>query len=67
MTRDEMMEAIAEIYPVEGKRKRPRFRVDEPTHIILFMDPERSSEPNCEGIFLTISNGRIVKKGYGMD
>jgi len=67
MSRAELEATIRRIYPQNGERKPPRFWIDEPTNILLFMDPEVHVEPNCEGISLQISNGRIVAKGYSMD
>jgi hypothetical protein len=67
MSRPDLEAVIRRIYPPEGTRTPPKFWEDKPTHITLFMDSENRPGPNCEGIFLEISNGTITGKGYGMD
>jgi hypothetical protein len=62
MTRQELQQAIEQVYPVDSSRKRPIFQVDEPTQIMLFMADE-----GCEGIMLRMANGRVVSKGYSPD
>ena len=32
-----------------------------------FMNPEKSTEPNCEGIFLTLEAGSVTKMWYSAD
>jgi len=62
MTRDELQQAIEQVYPASGRRKPPRLHVDKPTEIILFME-----NGGCEGIILALANGRIVSKHYSPD
>jgi len=54
-------------YPASGPRRRPKVMTDEPGRLGFFMDPERYREPNCEGIFLTLTNGRVAGKWYSAD
>lgn len=67
MSRSELEGVIQKLYPPEGKRRPPIFWQDQPTYITLFLDPETEAEPNCEGIFLRVSNGVITAKAYSMD
>ena len=67
MSRADLEAVIRRVYPPKGPRTPPRFRVDDTTHIILFLDPEGRPGPNCEGIFLQFADGTIIGKGYGMD
>ena len=62
MTRQELQQAIEQVYPADSSKKRPSFHVDEPTKIMLFMANE-----GCEGIMLTMTNGRVVSKSYSPD
>ena len=67
MTRDEVFALVDRHYPPDGARQRPKVMSDEPAHLGFFMSPESSREPNCEGIFLRLSGGRITKKDYSPD
>jgi hypothetical protein len=40
---------------------------DTPDGLGFFMNPEASREPNCEGIFLRLEQGRVTKKTYSPD
>ncbi len=62
MTRNELQQAIGRVYPANSRRKPPRFHVDEPTQIVLFME-----NSGCEGIILTMANGRVLSKHYSPD
>ena len=62
MTRKELQQTIERVYPADSPRKRPNFHVDEPTQVILFME-----NGGCEGIMLTMANGRVVSKHYSPD
>jgi hypothetical protein len=53
-------------YAPDGSRKPPEFFEHE-GRFYFFMNPEGKREPNCEGIFLTISNGTVVGKSYSPD
>jgi hypothetical protein len=67
MTRDEVMVLIERHYPKTGARQRPKIMSDDSTSLGFFMNPETSREPNCEGIFLSIENGRVRTKTYSPD
>jgi hypothetical protein len=67
MTRSKVMGLIEGHYPSNGKRLRPVGFTDTETKWGLFMNPENSIEPNCEGIFLTIQDDKVEKKKYSRD
>ena len=67
MTREEVLAAMERRYPANGARKRPRLWFDSREGMSFFMDPERSTEPNCEGIFVTLESGRVAQKRYSPD
>lgn len=67
MTRKDLDDTIWRLYPDGGQRLVPVYWVDQPSHVTLFMNPETETEPNCEGIFLQLTNGIIVSKSYSMD
>jgi hypothetical protein len=67
MTRDEVFATLDRRYPKSGPRQRPKTLDDMPHALNFFMNPEMSREPNCEGIFLTLTNGHVVKKEYSPD
>lgn len=67
MTRDDVFALLERRYPPNGPRQRPKVMSDEPTNLGFFMSPEWSREPNCEGIFLQLSSGRVIRKNYSPD
>jgi phosphoglycerol transferase MdoB-like AlkP superfamily enzyme len=67
MTKQELNNLIDKHYPSAGPRKRPTVMRDTPDAIGFFMNPEHSREPNCEGVFLTLSEGRVTAKRYSAD
>lgn len=67
MTRDEVFAVMDRHYPASGTRQRPTVMADEPLNLGFFMNPEKSREPNCEGIFLTLQNGRVTSIRYSPD
>jgi hypothetical protein len=67
MTREEVLALVDRHYPKSGKRKPPKVMSDEADSLGFFMNPESSREPNCEGIFLTLTNGLVTKKVYSPD
>jgi hypothetical protein len=67
MTREQVLAAMERRYPADGPRKRPTIMDDTPRRLGFFMNPEASREPNCEGIFLTLENGRVTKIVYSAD
>jgi phosphoglycerol transferase MdoB-like AlkP superfamily enzyme len=67
MTRDQVIAAMQARYPQSGKRQRPKIMDDEADRLGFFMNPEASREPNCEGIFLSLTNGSVASKTYSPD
>ncbi len=67
MTRAEVLAAMDRRYPKSGPRQSPKLMDDTPTSLGFFMNPETSTEPNCEGIFLKLENGRVKSKDYSAD
>lgn len=67
MTRSEVKELVKQHYPPDGKRMEPKVLEDTANALKYFMNPEGSSEPNCEGIFLDIKDDKIVRKRYSAD
>jgi len=67
MTRDDVMALVERHYTKSGARQRPKIMSDDSTSLGFFMNPETSSEPNCEGIFLGMENGRVTTKTYSPD
>ena len=67
MTRNEVLAQVASHYPTSGERKAPKVMEDTPERLGFFMNPEHSREPNCEGIFLTLRDGKVMSKGYSPD
>ena len=67
MSRAEVLEVMKANYPVGGLRKGPIVSQDEEESLWFFMNPEDSREPNCEGIFLSLWDGRVISKSYSPD
>jgi hypothetical protein len=67
MTRDEVFAVLDRRYPKAGARQRPKVMDDTPDSLGFFMNPETSREPNCEGIFLKLENGKVKSKDYSPD
>jgi hypothetical protein len=67
MTRIEVFDLIDRHYPSTGNRGRPKVLEDTPERLGFFMNPETSTEPNCEGIFLKLAQGRVASKSYSAD
>lgn len=67
MTRAEVLQLAARLYPEDGPRKKPRVIIDEADHLTFFMHPEQRDEPNCEGIMLEMKDGRVIAKSYSPD
>ena len=67
MTRSEVMHLVEQHYPPGGKRLAPRVLEDSDANLDFFMNPETSTEPNCEGIFLQMQRDKVVKKSYTAD
>ena len=67
MTRDQVLALMERRYSADGPRMRPKIIDDSPEGLGFFMNPETSREPNCEGIFLTLEQGRVTKKAYSPD
>ena len=67
MNRAEVMTLVDRHYPSEGERLPPDIIEDSDNKLSFFMNPEDSTEPNCEGIFLKLENDAVVKKSYARD
>ncbi len=67
MTRDQVIATLDHRYPEGGPRQRPTIIKDTVEELGFFMNPERSRGPNCEGIFLDFTEGRVVRKHYSRD
>ena len=67
MSRAEVMTRVDRHYPSGGERLRPDIIEDSDKKLSFFMNPEDSTEPNCEGIFLKLENDAVVKKSYARD
>ena len=67
MSRAEVMTLVDRHYPSEGERLPPDVIEDSDKKLSFFMNPEDSTEPNCEGIFLKLENDAVVKKSYARD
>ena len=66
-SKSEVMSKINLHYPKEGKRQPPTIWEDTEQSLSMFMAPEKWAEPNCEGIFLTLEDGKVVEKKYSKD
>lgn len=67
MTRDEINSLLVRHYPKQGARHVPRILEDTSGRLGFLMNPEISSGPDCEGIFLTVNDGRVTAKKYVED
>ena len=67
MSRADVMTLIDQHYPSEGERLRPNLIEDSDKKLSFFMNPEDSTEPNCEGIFLRMQGDKVVRKSYARD
>ena len=67
MSRAEVMTLVDRHYPSRGERLRPDIIEDSDKKLSFFMNPEDSTEPNCEGIFLRIRYDSVIKKSYARD
>ena len=67
MSRADVMTLIDQHYPSEGERLRPNIIEDSDKKLSFFMNPEDSTEPNCEGIFLRMQGDKVVRKSYARD
>ncbi|MGJ8644816.1 MAG: hypothetical protein ACSHX9_15515 [Luteolibacter sp.] len=67
MTRIEVIQLVDTHYPKEGRRMTPIVVDDTPTYLGFFMNPEGTREPNCEGIFLDLRDGKVISKSYSND
>jgi hypothetical protein len=71
MTRAEVMTLLSRHYPLNGKRHAPTIQ-DNPiskteSRLDFVMNPEDSTEPNCEWIFLEMRDDKVQKKDYSPD
>ncbi|HEY1170802.1 MAG TPA: hypothetical protein VGH19_05475 [Verrucomicrobiae bacterium] len=67
MTREQVIAVMEQRYPANGPRQRPKIMDDTSTRLGFFMNPETSREPNCEGIFVTLENGKVAEIIYSRD
>jgi hypothetical protein len=67
MTREQVLNALDNCYPDVGNRQRPRIVTESDDRLGFFMNPEQDREPNCEGIFLDLSEGVVTRKSYSRD
>lgn len=67
MHRSEVMTVIEKHYPPKGTRPTPRIVENSDTRLGFLMDQEKPSDPNCEGIFLQMQDGKVVAKSYSAD
>ena len=67
MMRSEVMELVERHYPSGGDRLAPKVLEDSDSRLGFFMNPENSTEPNCEGIFLEMREDKVVAKSYSAD
>jgi len=67
MTKAEVLQVLDRRYPSPGRRQRPTVMEDKPERLGFFMNREVSKGPNCEGIFLTLKEGRVTSKQYSPD
>lgn len=67
MSKADVQKLLTEHYPTNGARGYPQTVYDDDTQLGYFMNPEHSREPNCEGIFLSLSNSIVVSKSYSAD
>lgn len=67
MSRADVMTLADQHYPSEGERLRPNIIEDSDKKLGFFMNPEDSTEPNCEGIFLRMQGDKVVRKSYARD
>ena len=67
MAREQVFATMARHYPRNGVRESPTILQDTPTALNFFMNPETSTHPNCEGIFLTMEEGRVTNRKYSPD
>lgn len=64
MTQEQVVQLMEEHYPKTGSRQRPKMMQDDASKLGFNMNPESSTEPNCEGILLMFEKGKVVKKEY---
>ena len=67
MSRVEVMTLVDQHYPFDGERLRPNVIENSDIKLSFFMNPEDSTEPNCEGIFLRMRDNKVVRKSYARD
>ena len=67
MDRAEVLELLDEYYPLYGPRQKPILLENSEERLDFFMNPESSTEPNCEGIFLEMQDGKVIHKTYSPD
>jgi len=66
MSRDQIIALRDRHYPAGGPRRSPEL-FEQDGRFYFFMNSEGGREPNCEGIFLTMSNNTVIGKHYSPD
>jgi hypothetical protein len=66
MSREQVIALRERHYPASGPRNSPEL-FEQDGSFYFFMDREGAREPNCEGIFLTMSNNTVIGKHYSPD
>ena len=67
MTHAEVIAVMNDFYPPNDVRLPPMIIEDNSTSLSFYMNPEDKSEPNAEGIFLKIEDGRVIDMRYVPD
>ena len=67
MTHAEILAAVEKHYPKNGRRQSPKMSIEGKDYVGFFMNPENSGEPNCEGIFVYLRDGRAERILYSPD
>ena len=67
MTHAEVMAVMTDFYPPNDVRSAPILIEDNSVSLSFYMHPEDKSEPNTEGIFLKMEDGRVLDTRYVAD
>ena len=67
MTHAEVIAVMNDFYPPHDVRLAPIIFEDNSSSLSFYMNPEDKSEPNTEGIFLKMEDGRVADTRYVPD